>query len=76
MATSVVFVIKAMSTQAALARKCIARLQRAGGSVLGVVVNQLNFKHASTYYGEYGASHYGYGGYGDTKKIDAAKSPA
>lgn len=64
MATSVAFVVKAMSTPAPLARKSIARIQRAGGNILGVVVNQLDFKHAQRYYGEYGGSSYSYGGYG------------
>ena len=65
MATSVAFVVKAMSTPAPLARKSITRIQRAGGNILGVVVNQLDFKHAQRYYGEYGGSSYNYGGYGD-----------
>ena len=73
MATGVVFVIKAMSTPAPLARKSIARLQRAGGTLVGVIVNQLNFNDARDYYGEYGASKHGYGGYGDTKETDVAK---
>jgi len=65
LATSVAFVVKAMSTPAPLARKSIARIQRAGGNILGVVVNQLDFKHAQRYYGEYGAyGDKGYGGYG------------
>jgi capsular exopolysaccharide synthesis family protein len=61
--TSVAFVVKAMSTPAPLARKSIARIQRAGGNILGLVVNQLDFKHAQRYYGEYGAGSYDYGGY-------------
>jgi succinoglycan biosynthesis transport protein ExoP len=64
MATSVAFVVKAMSTPAPLARKSIQRIQRAGGNILGVVVNQLDFKHAQRYYGEYGGGGYSYGGYG------------
>jgi capsular exopolysaccharide synthesis family protein len=64
MVTSVAFVVKAMSTPAPLARKSIARIQRAGGNILGVVVNQLDFKHAQRYYGEYGGAGYSYGGYG------------
>lgn len=62
--TSTVFVVKAMSTPAPLVRKSIQRLQRAGGSILGIVVNQLDFKHAQRYYGEYGGSSCAYGGYG------------
>jgi succinoglycan biosynthesis transport protein ExoP len=63
MATSTAFVVKAMSTPAPLVRKSLARLQRAGGTILGVVVNQLDFKAARLYHGEYGASSYSYGGY-------------
>ncbi len=62
--TNVAFVAKAMSTPAPLMRKSITRLQRAGGNILGVIVNQLDFKHAQRYYGEYGAGSYNYGGYG------------
>ncbi len=64
MATSVAYVVKAMTTPAPLARKNIARLQRAGGNILGLIVNQLDFKHAQRYYGEYGGKNYNYGGYG------------
>ena len=64
LATSTAFVVKAMSTPAPLVRKSLARLQRAGGNILGVVVNQLDFKAARLYHGEYGASSYNYGGYG------------
>jgi polysaccharide biosynthesis transport protein len=64
MATSVAFVVKAMSTPAPLARKSITRLQRAGGNMLGLIVNQLDFSHAQRYYGEYGGKDYAYGGYG------------
>lgn len=64
MCTSVAFVAKAMSTPAPLMRKSIMRIQRAGGNILGVIVNQLDFKHAQRYYGEHGAGGYSYGGYG------------
>ena len=64
LATSTVFVVKAMTTPAPLVRKSLARLQRAGANILGVVVNHLNFKDAHRYYGEYGATTYTYGGYG------------
>ena len=64
LATSTTFVVKAMSTPAPLVRKSLARLQRAGAKIVGVVVNQLDFKRARLYYGEYGASSYQYGGYG------------
>ena len=79
MVTSVAFVVKAMSTPAPLARKSITRLQRAGGNVLGLIVNQLDFKHAQRYYGEYGAQGYGYGSYGSgsaeaSAPVQAAKA--
>lgn len=64
LSSSTVFVIKAMSTPAPLVRKSLARLQRAGASLLGVIVNQLDFERARAHYGEYDASGYSYGGYG------------
>jgi hypothetical protein len=64
MATHVSYVVKAMSTPAPLVRRNLTRIQRAGGNLLGVLVNRLDFKHARLYYGEYGASSYAYGGYG------------
>jgi polysaccharide biosynthesis transport protein len=76
MATSIAFVVKAMSTPAPLARKSIMRLQRAGGNILGLVVNQLDFDRAQRYYGEYGGSYGSYGGYGTynaAPQIGAAK---
>ena len=42
----------------------LAWVQRAGGNILGVIVNHLDFTHAQRYYGEYGAAGYEYGGYG------------
>ena len=73
--TNAVYVVKAMSTPAPLVRKCLTRLQRAGGSVLGIVVNQLDFDKAQSYYGEYGA--YTYGGYGYNPEVedDSKKKP-
>lgn len=72
-ATGVIFVVKAMSTPYQLARKAVQRIRRANGTILGVVLNALDFKKAERYYGEYsGYSRYGYGkagyhgGYGRT----------
>lgn len=62
--TSVAFVVKAMSSPAPLVRKSLTRLQRAGGRILGIMVNHLDFDRARAYYGEYGAGSYAYGGYG------------
>lgn len=72
LATSTAFVVKADSTSAHLARKSLARLQRAGASILGVVINQVDFKRGRGYYGSYGAPGYayayrGYGQLGDDK---------
>jgi succinoglycan biosynthesis transport protein ExoP len=64
LATSSVVVVRAAHTPAPLVRKTLQRLTRAGGSILGVVVNALDFKHAQRYYGEYMAEGYPYG-YGD-----------
>jgi len=69
MVTSTIFVVKANATPAPLVRKSLQRLQRAGASILGVIVNQLDFKRAQRYYGEYGGSSYSYGGYGATAQI-------
>ncbi|MDP3293529.1 MAG: polysaccharide biosynthesis tyrosine autokinase [Nevskia sp.] len=61
LATSTILVAKAMSTPTPLVRKSIARLQRAGANMLGVVLNQLDLTKASTYHGQhYGAADYGY----------------
>jgi succinoglycan biosynthesis transport protein ExoP len=59
--TNSLLVTRAMSTPLPLARKALNRLQRAGGNVLGVVVNGLDFSRAKRYYGEYVASSYSYG---------------
>lgn len=57
--SSVVFVVKAMSTPVPLVKRSIARLQRAGADQLGVVLNQLDFTKAHSTYGAY-AQAYGY----------------
>jgi capsular exopolysaccharide synthesis family protein len=58
--TNVAVVVRAMSTPAPLVRKTQLRLQRAGGQLLGVIINGLNFKEARAYYGEYAHSSYSY----------------
>jgi Mrp family chromosome partitioning ATPase len=57
MATGVVFVLKARATPYPLARRSIKGLQDAGANILGVALNQLDFKMAQRYHG-------GYTGYG------------
>lgn len=74
--TNVALVVRAMSTPAPLVRKTQQRLQRAGGQLLGVIINGLNFKEARAYYGEYAHSSYsyaydGYGHGGGTDRLEA-----
>lgn len=52
LATSTIYVVKAMDTPYPMARKGIGRLERAGAKMLGLVVNGLDFEHAQRYYGE------------------------
>lgn len=75
MATNIAVVVKAMSTPAPLVRKTQQRLQRAGGKVLGVIINGLNFKDAKRYYGEYAHSSYSYGYDGQHPYAVQVKSP-
>lgn len=63
-ATGVVYVVKALSTPYPIVRKGLARLRRAEGDILGVVLNQFDFAQAEKYHGEYS----GYGKYGYGKK--------
>ncbi len=66
LATSTVLVAKAMSTPTPLVQKSIARLQRAGANMLGVVLNQLDLRKAGSYQGKYyGVEEYGYNYGGD-----------
>lgn len=62
-ATGVIYLVKANETPYQLARKGLQRIRRAGGQVMGVVLNQLDFVKAEKYYGEYS----GYGKYGSKK---------
>lgn len=65
LATSVAYVVSAMSTPAPLVRKSLDRIVRAGGRILGILVNKLDFTHARQYYGDYNGGYgYGEGGYG------------
>jgi polysaccharide biosynthesis transport protein len=66
-ASGVIFVTKAQSTPAPLARKALQRLRRSNAHIVGVVLNALDFNKAEKYYGEYsGYGKYGYGTYGST----------
>jgi Mrp family chromosome partitioning ATPase len=53
LATGVVFVVKADSTPHHLARQCLHAFQSVNARVLGVILNQLDFKKAERYYGAY-----------------------
>ncbi|MFT3805100.1 MAG: polysaccharide biosynthesis tyrosine autokinase [Burkholderiaceae bacterium] len=72
-ATGVVYVVKADATPIPVARSGLRRLMEAGVPIIGVVLNQQNFKRAQ-YYGETGAysKKYGYGKYGYGGKASAA----
>jgi capsular exopolysaccharide synthesis family protein len=63
--TCVAYVVRAMRTPVPLVRKNMTQLQRAGANILGVILNQLDFKASRRYHGEYGAEgymdNYGYG---------------
>ncbi len=66
-ASGVIFVTKATTTPYPLARKSLQRLRRAGGHIVGVVLNALDFNKAEKYYGEYsGYGKHGYGTYDST----------
>jgi capsular exopolysaccharide synthesis family protein len=67
--TGTIYVVKAMDTPYQLARKGLVRLQRGNGTILGVILNQVDFKKAQKYYGQYSAyGQYGYGDYGYNAK--------
>lgn len=73
LATSTIFVVRAMDTASPVVRKSLVRLQRAGANVLGVVLNHLDFSKSQRYYGEYSAyGKSGYEGYGYGQKKNAA----
>jgi len=68
-ATGVVYVVKADDTPYQLARQGLKKLRRGGAPLLGVVLNQLDFKKADRYYGEYsGYASYGYKRYYGAKR--------
>jgi Mrp family chromosome partitioning ATPase len=61
-ASGVLFVVKAESTPYPIARRCVRTLREAGGNVIGVVLNQLDFTKAARYYGGYTGYTKEYGG--------------
>lgn len=64
--TGVIYVVRGSHTPIPLARAGLKRLESASIPILGVVLNQHDFRAAERYYGEYsGYGRYGYGyGYG------------
>ncbi len=59
-ATGVVYVVKADDTPYPLARLGLKKIRLTGTPIIGVVLNQLDFKKADRYYGEY-SGYYSYG---------------
>lgn len=77
-ATGVIYVVKAYATPYQLVRKGLAKLQHAGGHLLGITLNQFDFAKAEKYHGEYsGYGKYGYGkdGYGQGYGAAYGKHP-
>jgi len=74
--TGTVYVVKADETPYQVARNGVKRLKHANANIIGVALNQMDFKRADKYYGEYtGYSEYGYRRYYDAyggKKRKAA----
>lgn len=71
--SGMIFVVKADDTPYQVARNAVKRLRQGQANIIGVVLNQLDFKRADRYYGEYtGYSKYGYkryyGAYGGKKR--------
>jgi capsular exopolysaccharide synthesis family protein len=69
--TGVIYVVKADETPYQVARQGVKRLRKAEAPLIGAVLNQLDFKKADKYYGEYTGYHKSqyqgyYGSYGTT----------
>jgi capsular exopolysaccharide synthesis family protein len=61
-ATSAIMVIRGQHTARQLAQQSLRKLAHSPATVLGTILNQLDFKRARSYYGEYNSPD-GYGGY-------------
>jgi capsular exopolysaccharide synthesis family protein len=73
--TGVIYVVKADDTPLQTAKAGIRRIADAGGRVLGVILNQHDYKKAARYYGEtYGYGRYSYKNYGYTGTSQGPKS--
>jgi len=66
--TGLVYVVRANSTKIPMAQRGLVRMLQSNVNVLGVVLNQHDFKRASSYYGEQSAyAEYNKGYYGDAQ---------
>lgn len=66
-ASSVLFVVRAGATSYQLARQALHRLEASGVPILGLILNDFDFRSAQKYYGEtVGYAAAGYGGYAQT----------
>lgn len=69
----VVMVIDAGNNNYKLEQKIKAQLEKTGGKILGVILNNVNLKEMNGYYGKSYYGRYGYGyGYGNQKKDDSS----
>jgi capsular exopolysaccharide synthesis family protein len=72
--TGVVYVVKSNVTPVPMIRRSLKRLAEAGAPLIGIVLNQHDYRKAERYYGEYsGYGRYGYkdyygGGYGKSRR--------
>jgi polysaccharide biosynthesis transport protein len=72
---SAIYVVKCMDTPAPLAAKGIRRIMDQNTKIMGIVLNQLDFRSSHLYYGEYTPySKYGYTGYGYSAEDDKDKA--
>ena len=78
--TGVVYVVKSNVTPVPMIRRSLKRLAEAGVPIIGIVLNQHDYRKAERYYGEYsGYGRYGYkdyygGGYGKSRRTASASS--
>ena len=74
LATGIAYVVKAAETPTPVVSRGLARMRRAGGRMLGVVLSQLDHRRAHRYYGDYsGYGKRGYKTYGDYRHAYSAK---
>ena len=69
LATGVIYVVKADSTNHTLAQKGIERIQQTGTKVLGVILNQINLSKGKAYDYEYLTGYYDVYGYSSNETL-------